>query len=119
MVPVTNGAIPVAPEGGQSSQAGTLFELERAAVPAAADPPEAGEAATVGVPGPAPAPVPEPPPEEVLAAKLFGAIAAVDGATVVPGNVTPPYGFACVVPAMPEVWAAAAPARTTENNNAM
>jgi len=117
LLPVTNGAIPVAPEGGQSSQAGTLFELERVAVPAAADPPEAGEAAGADVPAPAPAP--DPPLEEVLAAELLGAVAAVDGATVVPGNVTAPYGFASVVPAMPEVWAAAAPARTTENNNAM
>jgi hypothetical protein len=55
----------------------------------------------------------------VLAAEAFGAVAAVDGAAVVPGNVTAPYGFACVVPATPEVWAAAASARTTENNNAM
>jgi hypothetical protein len=55
----------------------------------------------------------------VLAAELLGAVAAVDGATVVPGNVTAPYGFASVVPAIPEVWAAAASARTTENNNAM
>jgi hypothetical protein len=116
LVPVTNGAIPVAPEGGQSSQAGTLFELERVVVPAAADPPEAGEA---DVPGPAPAPVPEPPPEEVLAAELLGAVAAVDGGTVVPGNVTAPYGFASVVPEMPGVWAAAGSARTTDNNNAI
>jgi hypothetical protein len=70
-------------------------------------------------PAPAPPPPPEPPPEEVLAAETLGAVAAVDGVTVVPGNVTAPYGFACVVPAMPEVWAAAASARTTENNNAM
>jgi hypothetical protein len=55
----------------------------------------------------------------VLAAELLGAVAAVDGVTVAPGNVTAPYGFACVVPAVPEVWAAAASARTTENNNAM
>jgi hypothetical protein len=54
----------------------------------------------------------------VLAAETLGAVAAADGVTVVPGNVAAPYGFACVVPAMPEVWAAAASARTTENNNA-
>jgi hypothetical protein len=66
-----------------------------------------------------PPPPPEPPPEEVLAAETLGAVAAVDGVNVVPGNVTAPYGFACVVPAMPEVWAAAVSARTTENNNAM
>jgi hypothetical protein len=94
-----------------------LFEVERAAVPAAADPLEAGEADGADVPAPVPAP--DPPPEEVLAAETLGAVAAVDGVTVVPGNVTAPYGFACVVPAMPEVWAAAASARTTENNNAM
>jgi hypothetical protein len=108
--------MPVAPEGGQSSQAGTLFEVERLPVPVAADPPEAGEAA--GADEPAPAPPPEPPPEEVLAAETLGAVAAADGVTVVPGNVAAPYGFACVVPAMPEVWAPAASARTTENNNA-
>ena len=71
-----------------------------------------------GADEPAPPPPPEPPPEEVLAAETLGAVAAVDGVTVVTGNVTAPYGFAGVVPAMPEVWAPAASARTTENNNA-
>jgi hypothetical protein len=87
--------MPVAPEGGQSSQSGTLIELERDAVPAAAaDPPEAGADGLC----PLPAPVPKPPPEEVLAAGLLGA-AAADGTVAVPGNIAAPYGFARVVPA--------------------
>jgi hypothetical protein len=39
----------------------------------------------------------------VLAVELIGALAAVDGAAVVPGNATAPYGFARVVPATPLV----------------
>lgn len=83
-MPVTNGAIPAAPEGGQSSQSGTLSELERAAVPVADDRPDAGEAAGADAPGPAPAPLPG------VAAELLGAVAAVDGAAALPGNVTAP-----------------------------
>jgi hypothetical protein len=103
LVPVTNAAIPVAPEGGQSSQAGTLFEF--AAVPAVDDPPERGVAdeAAVAVLGPAPDPAEEPLAEEGLATAVPGAAAAVDDVAVVPGNVTAPYGFARVVPAVPLV----------------
>jgi hypothetical protein len=99
LVPVKNGAMPEAPEGGHSNQAGTLFELA-----AADDPPELGGAdgaAAADVLGAAAAP--GPPEEEGAAAVLLGAAAAVDGATIAPGNVTAPYGFARVVPAIPEV----------------
>ena len=99
-MPVTNGAIPIAPEGGQSSQSGTLFE--RAAVPAADARLDAGEAAGADAPGPAPAALPEPPTGAVIAAELLGAVRAVDGG-VVPGNATAPYGFARVAPATPLV----------------
>ena len=100
MVPVTNGAIPVAPEGGQSSQAGTLFEF--AAVPAVDDPREPGVAdeAAVEALGPAPDPAEEPLAEEGLATAVLGAAAAVAD---VPGNVIAPYGFARVMPAVPLV----------------
>jgi hypothetical protein len=104
LVPVTKGAIPVAPEGGQSSQAGTLFEF--AAVPAVDDrlePGVADEAAVADVLGPAPDPAEEPVAEEELAAAVLGAAATVDDVAVVPGNVTAPYGFARVVPAVPLV----------------
>jgi len=122
-VPVTNGAIPVAPEGGQSSQSGTLFEVERASVPAADDRPDAGEAVVAEAPGPVPPPIPEPPPEEIPAVGLLCPAAAVAGAGAIPRNVTAPYGFASVVPATPPVvavvCAAAGAARVSEIRNAV
>ena len=122
-MPVTNGAIPVAPEGGHSSQSGTLFEFERPFVPAVDDRPEAGEAAGAEAPGPASAPLPKPPAEAALAAELLAVAAAVAGVVAAPRNVTAPYGFATVVPATPPVVAVvcAAPgaARISENRNAV
>ena len=122
-MPVTNGAIPVSPEGGHSSQSGTLFEFERPFVPAVDDRPEADEAAGAETPGPTPAPLPKPPAEAALAAELLGAAAAVDGVAAVPRNVTAPYGFAKVVPATPPFVAAvcAAPGaiEISENRNAV
>jgi hypothetical protein len=123
LVPVTNGAIPVSPEGGHSSQSGTLFEFERPFVPAVDERPEAGAAAGAEAPGPAPAPLPKPPAEAALAAELLGVAAAVAGVVAAPRNVTAPYGFATVVPAIPPVvavvCAAAGAARIRENRNAM
>ena len=123
MVPVTNGAIPVAPEGGQSSQAGTLFEL--GAGPAVDDPlaPGAADEAVMAVLRPTPDAAEEPLAEEGFATAVLGAAAAVDDVAVVPGNVTAPYGFARVVPAVPlvvaVVWADAEPASTIKNSNDM
>jgi hypothetical protein len=122
LVPVTNGAIPVAPKGGQSSQAGTLFEF--AAGPAVDDPlePRVADEAAVAVLGPAPDPAEEPLAEEGLAPVLLDAAAATNGA-VIPGNVTAPYGFARVMPAVllvvAVVWADAEPASTIKNSNDM
>ena len=122
-MPVTNGAIPVAPEGGHSSQSGTLFEFERPFVPAVDDRPEADEAAGAETPGPTPAPLPKPPAEAALAAELLAVAAAVAGVVAAPRNVTAPYGFATVVPAIPPVvavvCAAAGAARISENRNAV
>jgi len=123
LVPVTNGAIPVAPEGGQSSQAGTLFEF--AGGPAVDDPlePSVADEAALALLGPAPDPAEEPLAEEGLATAVLGAAAAVDNVALVPGNVTAPYGFARVVPAVPlvvaVVWADAEPASTIKNSNDM
>jgi hypothetical protein len=97
LVPVKNGAIPDAPEGGHSSQAGTVFEL--AAVPRADEPPEAT-------------------PPETPAGRLLEPAAPFNDVAV-PGNVTAPEGFVGPVPAMPEVWAAADSPKRTENSNTM
>jgi hypothetical protein len=115
-VPVTNGAIPVAPGGGQSSQAGTLLETGCAAVPPADDRLETGEAAGADLAGPAP--VARPPAEEAFVVELLSPRAAADG-VVIPGNVTAPYGLARRVPAMPEVWAEAGAAKLTISRNAV
>jgi hypothetical protein len=48
----------------------------------------------------------------------IGAAAALEGAAVVAGNLTAPYGVARLLPAMPEVWAAAEAASTAHNSNA-
>jgi hypothetical protein len=114
LVPVKNGAVPEAPEGGHKSQAGALPEL-----PAVADddPPEPDcEALAADEFGPAPTGAP--PAEEGPSAEPTGAAAALEGAAVVAGNLTAPYGVAKLLPAMPEVWAAAGSASTAENRNA-
>jgi hypothetical protein len=119
LVPVKSGAIPDAPEGGQSSQDGTL--LERAAVPGAEEPPDPDcpDDGPAEVVDPAEAtPPPEPTPTETPAVELLEPAAPFDG-VVVPGNVTAPYGFVRPMPAMPEVWAAADSPSRTENSNAM
>jgi hypothetical protein len=119
LVPVKNGAIPEAPEGGQSSQDGTL--PKRAAVPGAEEPPDPdcpddGPAAVVD--GAEATPAPEPTPTETPAGELLEPAAPFDR-VVVPGNVTAPYGFVRPMPATPEVWATAVSPSTTENSNAM
>jgi hypothetical protein len=119
LVPVKNVAIPEAPDGEHSSQAGALFWL--AAVPGADEPPDPdcpGDGAAEEVERAEPTPMPEPAPAEAPAGELFEPAAPFDG-VVVPGNVTAPYGFVRPVPAMPEVWAVADSSSTTENSNAM
>jgi hypothetical protein len=64
------------------------------------------------------APAPGPPAAEGLAAELTDPAAAVDGAAVVAGNATAPYGVAALVPAMPEDWAAAGSVSTAPKSNA-
>jgi hypothetical protein len=103
-VPVTNGAIPVAPGGGHSSQAGTLLELVAApTAEAPADPerPDDGAADKTGRAGMA-APR-DPTPGETPAAELPEPPETVEGAAVVAGNRTAPYGFASEMPAAPPV----------------
>ena len=114
MVPVKNGAVPEAPEGGHKSQAGTLPEL-----PAVADddPPEPDcldEALAADEFGPATTVAP--PADEGPGAEPTGAAPALEGAAVIAGNLTAPYGVARLLPATPEVWAAAGSASTAENS---
>jgi hypothetical protein len=119
LVPVKNGAIPEDPEGEHSSQSGTLFE--RAAVPGADEPPDPDcpdDGAAEVVDRAETTPTPEPTPAETPAGELLEPAAPFDG-VVVPGNVTAPEGFVGPVPAMPEVWAAAASPSKTENSNTM
>jgi len=98
-VPVTNGAIPVAPEGAHSSQDGTLFEP--VAVPVAADPPDPCRADEPAVADALdPAPVPEPPAGAGAVVELLCPATAVDS-VVARGRVTAPYGLARLVPATP------------------
>lgn len=116
MVPVKNGAIPDAPEGGHSSQAGTLPDLPAGADddPSEPDCPDDDAADVVDRAETAPTPAPGVAP----AVEPTGAAAALEGAAVVAGNLTAPYGVARLLPAMPEVWAAAGSASTAENSNA-
>jgi len=104
-----------------------LFEVEGAAA-AEDDPadPDRAEAARPDVLGPGP--VPEDPVENTGAATLLGAaLREADGAPVIPGKLTAPYGFirrvpdiaGVAVPAMPVVWAAAEPARTAITKTVM
>jgi hypothetical protein len=113
LVPVKSGAIPAAPEGGQSTQDGTL--LGRAEVLGAEEPLDldCADDALAAVVDPAEAPpTPEPTPTETAADELLEPAPPFDG-VVVPGNVTAPYGFVRPMPAVPEVWAAADwPSRT-------
>jgi hypothetical protein len=118
-VPVKNGAIPEAPEGGQSSQDGTL--PERAAVPGAEEPPDPdcpddGPAAVVDAAEATPAP--EPTPTETPAAEI-----ARTGSTVrrhrSPGQCHCAVWVVRPMPATPEIWATAVSPSTTENSNAM
>jgi len=60
-------------------------------------------------------PVVEPP--DVAAVPVV--VAALVCVAVAVGKLTASYGFARLVPATPELWAAAGSARTTENSNAM
>jgi len=115
-VPVRNGANPEAPEGGHNSQAGTLFEP--AVAPVAAKPldPLCPGDDDAGVAGGAETAPPDPPVAEVPAGGTFDPPAAPDG-VVIPGNVTAPYGFARLAPAVPEICANAEPLSTTENSN--
>jgi hypothetical protein len=97
-VPVTNGAIPEAPDGGHSSQAGTLFEP--AVAPAADEPREPDDAGPAVAAVPVAEPAPGAPVPDEVAVVVPGAAAVTD---LVPGSVTAPYGLARAVPATPEV----------------
>lgn len=115
-MPVRNGANPEAPEGGHNSQAGTLFEPAVAPVadePFDRDCPGDDDA---GVAGGAETAPPDPPVAEVPAGGTFEPAAAPDG-VVIPGNVTAPYGFARLAPAVPEICAKAELLSTTETSN--
>jgi hypothetical protein len=101
LVPVTNGAIPEAPEGGHSSQAGTLFEP--AVAPADDEPREPDDAGPAVADGPVPGPAPEAPVPDEVAVVLLGPVAVTDGVIVLPGSVTAPYGLVRAIPARPEV----------------
>ena len=115
-MPVRNGANPEAPEGGHISQAGTLFEP--AVAPVAAKPldPDCPGDDDARVAGGAETAPPDPPVAEVPAGGTFDPAAPPDGA-VIPGNVTAPYGFVRLAPAVPEICAKAEPLSTTETSN--
>ena len=88
-------------------------------MPAADDPPDpdcTGDAAVDVVDRAETAPTPVP--GVAPAVEPTGAAAALEGAAVVAGNLTAPYGVARLLPAMPEVWAAAEAASTAHNSNA-
>jgi hypothetical protein len=121
-VPATNGTIPEAPDGGHSSQVGTLFEPDLA--PADDEPPEPVDAGPTAADVPVPGPAPEPPAADEVAVVLLAPTVVTD---VVPGSVTAPYGLARAapaspegpVPAMPEVCAAAGCASVAAINSTM
>jgi hypothetical protein len=131
LVPVRNGARPEAPEGGHSSQAGTV--PEPAGAPAPADPPEPDwpdpdwpgadwlEDVTAADPLDRTEAAAEPPPEEAPAVEAADPEAVVEDTVPVGGKLTAPYGFEILVPpgvGAAAVWAAAGTASTTETSNA-
>ena len=119
MVPVRKGVTPEAPEGGHNSQLGTFPELVDPPVPPAdpAEPDWPEEAAVADAPDRAePDPAAEPVPEEPTAAEAPEFVAVVEAGGAIEGNCTAPYGVARPAPLVPEVWAAAARAKTTQRN---
>ena len=109
---MTNGADPLAPAGGHSSQAGAVVADDGAADDDGEDEAPAAPTVPAGLPVPAedtPAP-PEPPAVDVavVAAGAEAAVVAGAAAVVEVGKLTPPYGVVRAVPATPGVAAVCA-----------
>ena len=130
MVPVTNGSIPGAPDGGHNSHAGTLLEGAAVAVPD--DPPEEDDVDPLlpdaldpapAAPPPDPEPIAEGPDVDAVAGVRAAAAAEVAGFPfvvvfrfdgVVPVRLTTP--LRATVPGVAAVCAEAGRATAIENN---